>query len=192
MIGTAGLLYLKWKSDRVPGDGTMMQMDVSFILILFLSAFSGMLLLVFRETAAMGTLLAIHLGIIAAFFLMIPYGKLAHVGLPLLGAGQERHRAAPRGSRRRTATATEAQRLTASACAGQASGLGALAEHGDPGLAGTVHVLAGQLAGQFGVAGFDGVDDLARARRSPRPRGRAWRTSCRPRRTAGPSRGSGA
>ena len=27
----------------------------------------------------MGTLLAIHLGVIAAFFLMIPYGKLAHV-----------------------------------------------------------------------------------------------------------------
>jgi len=79
MIGTAGLLYLKWKSDRVPGDGTMMQMDVSFILILFLSALSGMLLLALRETAAMGTLLAIHLGIIAAFFLMIPYGKLAHV-----------------------------------------------------------------------------------------------------------------
>jgi citrate/tricarballylate utilization protein len=78
MIGTGGLLYLKWKSDRVPGDATMMQMDVSFILILFLSALSGMLLLVFRETAAMGTLLAIHLGIIAAFFLMIPYGKLAH------------------------------------------------------------------------------------------------------------------
>jgi citrate/tricarballylate utilization protein len=79
MIGTAGLLYLKWKSDRIPSDGTMMQMDVSFILILFLSAFSGMVLLAFRETAAMGTLLAIHLGIIAAFFLMIPYGKLAHV-----------------------------------------------------------------------------------------------------------------
>jgi citrate/tricarballylate utilization protein len=79
MIGTAGLLSLKWKSDRVPGDGTMMQMDVSFILILFLSASSGMLLLALRETAAMGTLLAIHLGIIAAFFLMIPYGKLAHV-----------------------------------------------------------------------------------------------------------------
>ena len=57
----------------------MMQMDVSFILILFLSALSGMLLLALRETAAMGTLLAIHLGIIAAFFLMIPYGKLAHV-----------------------------------------------------------------------------------------------------------------
>jgi citrate/tricarballylate utilization protein len=79
MIGTGGLLYLKWQSDRRPADGTMMQMDVSFILILFLTTLTGMLLLVFRETAAMGTLLAIHLGVVAAFFLMIPYGKLAHV-----------------------------------------------------------------------------------------------------------------
>ena len=79
MIGTAGLLYLKWKSDRVPADGTMMQMDVSFILVLFLTSLTGMLLLIFRETAAMGTLLAIHLGVVAAFFIMIPYGKLAHV-----------------------------------------------------------------------------------------------------------------
>jgi citrate/tricarballylate utilization protein len=78
MVGTAGLLYLKWQSDRRPSDGTMMQMDVSFILILFLTATSGMLLVVLRETAAMGILLALHLGIVAAFFIMIPYGKLAH------------------------------------------------------------------------------------------------------------------
>jgi citrate/tricarballylate utilization protein len=38
-----------------------------------------LLLLALRETAAMGTLLAIHLGVVAAFFIMIPYGKLAHV-----------------------------------------------------------------------------------------------------------------
>jgi citrate/tricarballylate utilization protein len=79
MIGTAGLLYLKWKADRIPGTTTMMQMDVSFILILFLTGLTGMLLLILRETAAMGTLLAIHLGVVAAFFIMIPYGKLAHV-----------------------------------------------------------------------------------------------------------------
>jgi citrate/tricarballylate utilization protein len=79
MIGTAGLLALKWKADRIPGTTTMMQMDVSFILILFLTSLTGMLLLVLRETPAMGTLLAIHLGVVAAFFIMIPYGKLAHV-----------------------------------------------------------------------------------------------------------------
>jgi citrate/tricarballylate utilization protein len=79
LLGTGGLLCLKWRSDRRPAAGTMMQMDVSFILILFLTALTGLLLLVFRETAAMGTLLAVHLGVVAAFFLMIPYGKLAHV-----------------------------------------------------------------------------------------------------------------
>ena len=79
LAGTGGLLYLKWRSDRRPADGTMMQMDVSFILILFLTALTGMLLLLLRDTAAMGTLLAVHLGVVAAFFIMIPYGKLAHV-----------------------------------------------------------------------------------------------------------------
>ena len=79
MVGTAGLLYLKWQSDRRPSDGVMMQMDVSFILILFLTASTGMLLLVLRETVIMGFLLALHLGVVAAFFIMIPYGKLAHV-----------------------------------------------------------------------------------------------------------------
>jgi len=79
LAGTGGLLYLKWRSDRRPADGTMMQMDVSFILVLFLTALTGMLLLLLRDTAAMGTLLAVHLGVVAAFFIMIPYGKLAHV-----------------------------------------------------------------------------------------------------------------
>jgi citrate/tricarballylate utilization protein len=79
MIGTAGLLYLKWQSDRRPSDGTMMQMDVSFILILFLTASTGMALLALRETWLMPSLLALHLGVVAAFFIMIPYGKLAHV-----------------------------------------------------------------------------------------------------------------
>ena len=79
VIGTGGLLYLKWKSDRVPAQTTMMQMDVSFILLLFLTALTGLLLLVVRETAAMGTLLTVHLGVVAALFIMIPYGKFAHV-----------------------------------------------------------------------------------------------------------------
>jgi citrate/tricarballylate utilization protein len=79
VIGTSGLLYLKWRADRIPSAPTMTRMDVSFILILWLTAVSGLLLLAFRETAAMGTLLVIHLGIVAAFFIMLPYGKFAHV-----------------------------------------------------------------------------------------------------------------
>jgi citrate/tricarballylate utilization protein len=79
MIGTAGLLWLKWRADRTPADGQMLEMDVGFIIVLFLTASTGMLLLALRSTTTMGVLLAIHLGVVAAFFAMIPYGKFAHV-----------------------------------------------------------------------------------------------------------------
>ena len=36
LIGTVGLLYLKWKSDRAPADSTMLNMDVAFLVLLFL------------------------------------------------------------------------------------------------------------------------------------------------------------
>jgi len=38
-----------------------------------------MLLLALRETAAMGILLAIHLGVVGGLFITAPYGKFAHV-----------------------------------------------------------------------------------------------------------------
>jgi citrate/tricarballylate utilization protein len=79
LIGPAGLLYLKWKSDRAPADATMLNMDVAFLALLFLTSLTGLLLLAFRETSAMGTLLVIHLGFVAGFFITAPYGKFAHV-----------------------------------------------------------------------------------------------------------------
>ncbi len=45
---------------------------------LFLTSFTGLLLLLFRETPAMGVLLALHLGTVLALFLTMPYGKFAH------------------------------------------------------------------------------------------------------------------
>ena len=79
LIGTAGLLYLKWRSDREPTESSMAKMDVAFLVILFLTSLTGLLLLAFRDTAAMGTLLVIHLGVVAALFLTMPYGKFAHL-----------------------------------------------------------------------------------------------------------------
>jgi citrate/tricarballylate utilization protein len=46
---------------------------------LFLSGFTGLLLLGFRETTAMGLLLVVHLGVVAGLFITMPYGKFAHV-----------------------------------------------------------------------------------------------------------------
>jgi citrate/tricarballylate utilization protein len=79
LIGTGGLLYLKWRSDRDLADGRMLTMDVAFLVLLFLTSLTGMALLALRETAAMGTLLVIHLGMVAGFFITAPYGKFAHV-----------------------------------------------------------------------------------------------------------------
>jgi citrate/tricarballylate utilization protein len=47
--------------------------------MLFLTSLTGLLLLVLRDSAAMGTLLTVHLGIVAALFLTMPYGKFAHL-----------------------------------------------------------------------------------------------------------------
>ncbi|MBM4298726.1 MAG: tricarballylate utilization 4Fe-4S protein TcuB, partial [Deltaproteobacteria bacterium] len=79
IVGTLGLLELKRRSNRDAAHGAMFSMDVVFLILLFLTSFTGLLLLGFRETAAMGTLLVIHLGVVAALFITLPYGKFAHV-----------------------------------------------------------------------------------------------------------------
>lgn len=79
VVGTTGLLWLKRRSDKAPAERRVLGMDVAFLLILDLTSLTGLLLLAFRETAAMGTLLAIHLGMVAALFVTMPYGKSAHV-----------------------------------------------------------------------------------------------------------------
>jgi citrate/tricarballylate utilization protein len=79
VIGTGGMLYLKWRSDREPTYREMVSMDVAFLLVLFLTSLTGLLLLAVRETAMMGTMLTVHLGLVAALFLTMPYGKFAHL-----------------------------------------------------------------------------------------------------------------
>jgi citrate/tricarballylate utilization protein len=79
IIGTSGLLHLKWQSDHDPTAEPMLSMDVAFLALLFLTSLTGLLLLALRETAAMGTLLVIHLGMVAGLFITMPYGKFAHV-----------------------------------------------------------------------------------------------------------------
>jgi len=80
LIGTSGLLVLKHRSDRDPANANMLSMDVAFLVLLFLTSLTGLLLLALRETAAMGILLVIHLAMVAGLFITIPYGKFAHVG----------------------------------------------------------------------------------------------------------------
>ena len=79
VLGVAGLLWLKSQSDPAPADQRMIGLDNTFLVLLLLTSVSGLVLLVLRETAALGTLLSIHLGIVAALYLTLPYSKFAHV-----------------------------------------------------------------------------------------------------------------
>jgi len=79
LIGSVGLLYLKWRSDRDPANSSMLNMDMAFLVLLFVTSLTGLLLLALRETPAMGTLLVIHLGVVAGLFITLPYGKFVHV-----------------------------------------------------------------------------------------------------------------
>jgi citrate/tricarballylate utilization protein len=46
--------------------------------MLFLASLTGLVLLVLRATPGMGVLLALHLGVVFALFLSLPYSKFMH------------------------------------------------------------------------------------------------------------------
>jgi citrate/tricarballylate utilization protein len=53
-------------------------MDAAFLLMLLATGATGLALLLLRDTAAMGPLLAIHLGVVLGLFVTLPYGKFVH------------------------------------------------------------------------------------------------------------------
>ena len=78
LVGPAGLLWLRARVDPEVVDPDVTGMGVAFILLLFLTSLTGLLLLALRATPAMGVLLAVHLGVVLALFLTLPYGKFVH------------------------------------------------------------------------------------------------------------------
>ena len=78
LIGPVGLFYLNKKRSPLHGDKAQQPMDRGFIALLFWTSLTGLALLVWRDTGAMALLLAIHLGVVMALFLTMPYGKFAH------------------------------------------------------------------------------------------------------------------
>jgi citrate/tricarballylate utilization protein len=78
LAGPLGLLWIKRRRDPELVDPGQKGMDAGFLVLLFLTSITGLALLAFRETRAMGVLLAVHLGAVLALFLTMPYGKFAH------------------------------------------------------------------------------------------------------------------
>jgi citrate/tricarballylate utilization protein len=78
LAGPAGLFWLKRKRDPALDDLNPRDFGESFIVLLLLSSFTGLLLLALRETGAMSWLLMVHLGVVLALFASLPYGKFMH------------------------------------------------------------------------------------------------------------------
>jgi citrate/tricarballylate utilization protein len=78
LAGPAGLLWLNFARNPLQGDVQQRPMDRGFIALLLLTSGTGFALLVLRHTAAMPMALAIHLGVVLALFVTLPWGKFAH------------------------------------------------------------------------------------------------------------------
>jgi citrate/tricarballylate utilization protein len=77
-IGTLGLWRLNLARDPQHGDVQQRPMDRGFIALLFFISVTGLALMLSKNTSAMPVLLAVHLGMVMALFLTLPYGKFAH------------------------------------------------------------------------------------------------------------------
>jgi citrate/tricarballylate utilization protein len=78
LVGPVGLFMLSQRRDPKYTDPPRRGMDVAFLVMLFLTSLTGLLLMVLRDTPAMGMLLSVHLGVVLALFLSLPYGKFVH------------------------------------------------------------------------------------------------------------------
>lgn len=101
IIGPLGLLVGRGRRAQAdPGRG---ESDIGrvFIGLLLATSLSGLALLGLRSTAAMGTLLVLHLGIVAVLFASLPYGKFVHGvhrGTALLRHAHEQRAGHPRNT----------------------------------------------------------------------------------------------
>jgi citrate/tricarballylate utilization protein len=78
MLGTAGLFWLNLKRHPLQQDIAQRPMDRGFIALLFLTAASGLALMLAKDSAALPLALCVHLGAVMALFAMLPYSKFAH------------------------------------------------------------------------------------------------------------------
>jgi citrate/tricarballylate utilization protein len=78
IFGPVGLMVAKLRRDPVMVDEPRLDMDFAFLAMLFLTSLTGLLLLLLRATPAMPMLLALHLGVVFALFITMPYGKFVH------------------------------------------------------------------------------------------------------------------
>ncbi len=78
MIGTVWLARLKRHADPALGAQGRGGAEMGFVALLFTVAATGLALYLLRGTGAVGVMLALHLGAVLSFFLLMPYSKMVH------------------------------------------------------------------------------------------------------------------
>lgn len=90
--GSIGLLVLNARDTTPLSTRRSRMLGLTFLLVLFAVAVTGLLLLVVRSSSVMGVALIVHLGTIAVLYVTAPYGKLVHAvyrtGAVLLSAAE--------------------------------------------------------------------------------------------------------
>jgi citrate/tricarballylate utilization protein len=77
-VGPLGLLAQRRHRDAALSDPAEAELDGAFLVLLLLTGSTGLLLLALRGEPFMGILLIVHLGVVLALFLTLPYGKFVH------------------------------------------------------------------------------------------------------------------
>ena len=77
-LGTLMLAILKVRADRSLGATSVWGGEMAFIALLFFVAATGFGLYVLGDSSLLSGLMAVHLGAVVTFFLLMPYSKMVH------------------------------------------------------------------------------------------------------------------
>lgn len=77
-LGPIGLISLSRQRHPQHGDAAQGPIDRGFAGLLAAISVTGLALMLWRDTAAMGSLLIVHLACVLTLFATLPYGKFAH------------------------------------------------------------------------------------------------------------------
>jgi citrate/tricarballylate utilization protein len=78
VVGPVGQWVERRRRDPALADPAQQGMDRALLVLLWLTSATGLLLLAGRATPLMAPLLLVHLGVVLAFFVTLPYGKFVH------------------------------------------------------------------------------------------------------------------
>jgi citrate/tricarballylate utilization protein len=78
LVGAVGMFAMRLMGDPAVSPRELLGAEVALLVQLSLAALTGLVLLALRSTGGMGVALAVHLGVILALFITLPYSRMVH------------------------------------------------------------------------------------------------------------------